>query len=140
MFLFIISSICHAYEYHGKWEKPPEVIICETSGVNKVDVEIAVERWKDFGHNVKKIKSKKKCPETIPENTIVFMPDMGEVPSISHAVTDIFFNRYYLKSAVVYISYQSLENIDVIEHELGHAFGIKHVDEPEDIMYPVIYD
>ncbi len=136
MFLFLISSICFGYEYHAKWHDRPDVIICESSNVNKESFIQAIDYWEQRGYNiVNDIIFKRECNHNRIEDTIVVRSDDGRVKDYQHAVTNIKWSDKNLVFATIYISEGSENNLNVLKHELGHAFGIKHTSDNSDIMY-----
>ena len=139
------------YNKNNKWYKKPDIMICKDAIIKKEDLKIAIDAWEKEGIKVGKIvnEKSKECDDDYEKGYILIMAERDLIAGTSHhAITQ----RWYLgenngKRNVVsaYIEIKSMtvwvrpdDMPALLTHELGHAFGYKHVESNNDIMHPGI--
>lgn len=139
LYFFSLGFSATPYNHYAKWKQPPEVIVCQDSGVNNEMVLSSIEYWKQRGYYTNNTTFLDTCSFKKKKNTIVVYPDYGDVDKdTQYGVTKIQWYDNHIETITIFISEEALNNYNVIKHEFGHAFGIKHVSEKKDIMYPYV--
>ena len=139
MFL-ILSILCSfandQYEHYAKWDKPPNVWVCEESGIERDLIFNALEYWRSLGYEYSNISFTDWCTLSIVDNNIVITSSHQQFDlDKKYAITRISYDNDIIRNAFIFMGEEGANIQDVVTHELGHAFGIMHYDKPGDIMH-----
>ena len=130
----------------GKWDDPPNIIVCDGAGVTQYRLETAVRFWEGLGYqfgDLRILGRFDQCPQDW--GSIVFrLPTQTELTQSlgrSHLATT---KRYALKDApdnlvlaeIYFVSSEMSKKKFIVEHEIGHALGWLHSNKRRHIMYP----
>lgn len=130
----------------GKWEEPPNIIVCSDAGIAQYRLESAIRFWENLGYefgNVKIQSRLERCPQDW-GNIVFRMPTQSELTqslNSSHLATT---KRYALKeephrlvlAEIYFVSEGMSKKSLIVEHEIGHALGWLHSNRKRHIMYP----
>ena len=122
------------------WEKDPVLIICPDSELTKHRVYSAVEWWAIRGYNIGDIhwdKEDKFCSKGRWSEGVIFIRAEGELLPDTYAVTSRLTILDNMVSAVITLPNEQKYRPRLLEHELGHAFGMRHVEKIGHIMHPI---
>jgi hypothetical protein len=136
MFLYTNIAFANQYQFLGKWYLKPTISICQGSHVKIEDVEKAVHYWQDRGFSLGNIVQKDNCTQKYPYGFIQFNDPKDDVDtdrSFGHSQIEQEGKRIH--SVSIQISDEGAKYYEVVVHELGHALGIKHIEDRTDIMY-----
>lgn len=117
----------------GEWKETPIIINCPNSLFSKEDVQVVVELWEDRGHSFLDIVE----TDCIEENVygiimIKSSPEKARPKELGFAHVS-----YSEEGEVLGVTIEVfVPNLLVLEHEMGHALGYRHVDQRGHIMYP----
>ena len=134
------------HEIKGKslvWESPPIIVNCIKSFKAEKRINESVVFWDQNGYvsyigSTKYLKSA--CEQERLEGFILIKRAKKEnLGPLTLAYTEIFAKYGIIDAAVIYISRGNFYYPFLLEHEIGHAFGIMHIEEDGNIMNP-IYD
>ena len=114
----------------------PEIIVCDKSVNFKAVVE-ATKFWKQHGFKISQPVVKENCSRDVLKHKIKFIKDT--VPSSlkdnENGVTDRFFTKNKMYGANIVIKKHLQDQKILIIHELGHALGLVHSDNSDNVMY-----
>jgi hypothetical protein len=141
MFLLSLLSLCFAgdYEYWGHWRDNPTVVLCDTTDIAMEDVKAAVDYWNSKGYDIKNIITWDYCSQKRTNGVIKITPP-GEYINVDQhfgftTLGTTGQNDDIITSSIIELAKDAHEHKEVIIHELGHALGIKHCPQTNDIMY-----
>ena len=119
-------------------EGQPEVILCQSQSLfSKQDVEYALGVWKA---KYKKITVVDKCTYKTEFGKIKIVDgrllDKSQWGYTTYLYADVYRNNRSVRrfSAALIRLDRSVNNIDLLIHEMGHAFGYNHYDSQYDVM------
>ena len=137
MLIFLMSlAIAKQYSFMGHWNETPNIIVCERSGVLVEDVTKAAEYWREKGYKLGSIEKRSSCTTKYPNGFIQFNDPKNDVDTVrSFGHSQLQQHASTITSVSIQISPEGAQYYEVIAHELGHALGIHHVDDINDIMY-----
>ena len=119
------------------WETVPILVDCTHGTLKPTRVEAAVDYWKEYNHNIAFVElnpSSKICSQDqiygfiIIKNAVIDWPVLGETER--HGTVD-----RKISSALITLDAGSANEPRLLEHELGHAFGYRHMDVKGHIMH-----
>ena len=118
------------------WKSDPEIYVCENSNIDKSKILSSLSWWNDYGFDFGNIHFNYSC-DIIDRGIYIFgqkklREDESGLTKIRYYNID---NTLYMESASVFVDDEFIMSDYVIYHEIGHAFGLSHVNEPLDVMY-----
>jgi predicted Zn-dependent protease len=125
----------------GTWKYTPSVIICEGAPTNKKDIDKAIAWWKNRGYRFYETIGEEdplgKCQSEFPEGFIVVKIGTQKMFTNNEDLAQTHFNvddsTKQISWAKIYLRSSPMER--VLEHEIGHALGFLHSDNPGHLMY-----
>ena len=134
-FAFAMSMNIENYSQEMSWDRPPLIVLCDNqSSFTQEQVEFALRAW---NMPQEKIVVRSKCNYRQKRGTIKIIDGLKIDLSTQWGLTSYRFinkkDKKILTSAIVQIDSRS-QNINLLIHELGHAFGFLHYDNEEDVM------
>lgn len=135
---FVIDNMMFV---QGNWKENPVLVICPSSNINELMVESALNYWKEKNLEVAfyhKDEDGKICNRS--ENLYGFILLRGNENKIgknSYGRTIRAMRGTSIQSASIHIHNEYSRLNLLLEHELGHAFGLAHVEEKGHIMNPI---
>ncbi len=127
------QSVFKAYE----WDDPPMVANCYGGDFNELYIQQAVSFWENHGHKVAFIEQNPPdilCEAESMDGWIILKMKQQDGETLAVTKRRVAFGK--IKSSIIYFNPGSYRLENVIEHELGHAFGYKHIDEVGHVMHP----
>ena len=125
----------------GEWDNDPIVVVCPDSKVSPYRVHKAVEWWGIRGYRVAYVhfdKENKVCSLGKWNEGIVFIRAEGELLPNTYAITSRLTILNKMISAEIILPNEHRHKMRLLEHELGHAFGMRHVEATGHIMHPIL--
>jgi hypothetical protein len=134
-FALTMSMNIKNYTQEISWDNPPIVVLCDNqSSFTQEQVEFALSAWNT---PQEKIIVKDECNYRQKRGTIKIIDGLKINLSTQWGLTSYRFvnkkDKKILTSAIVQIDSRS-QNINLLIHELGHAFGFSHYNDEEDVM------
>ena len=124
------------------WNSPPILVNCYGPELTESKMQSAVDFWSEYGDEVAFILQDP--PESVCKHNFVdgFII-LKKVPadSLNNGVLAQTKTKYQflkIRAATIYFEPGTYRIEWLTEHELGHAFGYKHIDELGHIMNPFI--
>ena len=96
-----------------------------------------VSFWENHGHKVAFIEQNPPdilCEAESMDGWIILKMKQQDGETLAVTKRRVAFGK--IKSSIIYFNPGSYRLENVIEHELGHAFGYKHIDEVGHVMHP----
>ncbi len=121
----------------ASWETAPIVVDCTHGALAKIRVQSAIDFWSGYDHHVAFVEmdpSLKICSQDhiygfiIIKNSNFPWPVLGETTRIGNA-------KGQISSALIQLSVGNANEPRLLEHELGHAFGYRHMNIEGHIMH-----
>ena len=123
----------------AEWDEDPILVVCPDSQVSKYKVHKAVEWWAIRGYDIDFIhwdKNNKICSNKWSQGMILLRGE-GELLPNSYAITSRLAILNKMVSAQIIIPNDNRYMPRLLEHELGHAFGMRHVEKVGHMMHPI---
>jgi hypothetical protein len=130
------STVFKAYS----WDYPPILINCYGRGFSKHRAEAGIAYWKELGEDINLYihePSKEFCSIDYIDGFIIIRKERQKPNTLASTSRKTSFGK--IISANIYYNPGNASMRLLTEHELGHALGYSHVDEPYHIMNP-LYD
>jgi len=128
-----------AYDHDNYWKMTPEVIICKSQTVfTASQIKYALDVW---GEQYTKISIKEKCNYDIEYGKIKII-DGKHLKTEKHWGHTVYIyaektiNKKIVReydSALVQLD-RNVTDVNLLIHELGHAFGYRHYNNKQDVM------
>jgi len=124
----------------AEWEKPPVVVVCEDSQITPYRVAKAIEWWGIRGYDIEYYhfdNSGVLCNAGLFTTGIIFIRGEGTIDKGLYAVTTRLAFSGEMRSASILLPNQHKYMSRLLEHELGHALGLTHVEVLGHMMHPI---
>ena len=115
----------------GKWNKPPPVVLCDATHVERENLKLVMNWWEDLGYKFGPLvtdESHRGCSGNV-GGTITII--RSKVPN--KAQTRFLEEGQKLQWAKIFLPNEPTSLM--LAHELGHAMGWTHSDSPGHIMH-----
>jgi hypothetical protein len=123
----------------AEWDEDPILIICPDSDLSRYRANLAVEWWGIRGYEIAYIHRDKDntiCNNTWREGMIMIRGE-GELLPDTLAITSRLAVVNKMIAAQIILPNESRNTPRLLEHELGHAFGMRHAEITGHIMHPI---
>ena len=143
LLLGIAIGTCMIIEYEQStfkaysWEDPPMIANCYGGDFNELYLKDSVEYWEKNGHKVAFIEQNPPdiiCNEDFMDGWIILKKKRQDGLTIAYTKRRVVFGK--IRASTIYFNPGSYRLDYIIEHELGHAFGYRHVESDGHIMHP----
>jgi hypothetical protein len=138
----------------GKWTAIPNVIVCKDSPATLQAIEKAAKWWRARGHwfNIMDLDqhdwAKKICEnvwDSWPSGHIVITELTEDMEKEKHDIGLTYVGKIpetneMRWAKIFFVKGKIAKNPRIIEHELGHALGYRHLPTEGHMMHPVIPD
>ena len=116
----------------GSWQtQVPSIVVCPCSSVTRYRVGNAVDWWGIRGYEVKSVHwddDNTVCSKGKFVDGVIFIRGEGEREKGTYAVTSRIMIINDMRSASIILPNGNVHMPRLLEHEMGHAFGMRHVD------------
>lgn len=126
----------------AEWDEDPILVVCPGSAITENRVNKAIEWWMKRNYNFSYVHwdtNNKVCDKGLFSKGIVFIRDGGDLSDDSYAITTRLAIANKMMSASISIPNKNRYMPRLLEHEMGHAMGMRHVNHLGHIMHS-IYD
>ena len=141
-FSFLLKNqTSHLTGVEDRWEEPPIVVNCYYSLFDEKRIRQSIDYWQEKGFEIAFYESKPIkdiCKNEKLEGMILIkIARYDELENNTLAFTRRNSSYGKIKSATIYIEYGTFNYPNLLEHEIGHALGLKHVNKKGHIMHPI---
>jgi len=122
------------------WDDDPVIVVCPDSQITPYRVNRAIDWWRIRGHNVSYYHYDNDniiCNKGLFVPGIIFVRGTGDLPEENYAITTRLALKEDMIAASILIPNRNKHMSRLLEHELGHAFGMTHVEKPGHMMHPI---
>jgi len=119
------------------WKSDPIILNCYGEDLNIDYIERSTKYWSNLNHDVAFIEqnpSSKICSKRFIDGFIILKKRNNDPSTLAYTERKILLGE--IRAATIYFSPGSFKLENLIEHELGHAFGYTHIEEVGHIMHP----
>ena len=124
----------------GEWDDDPIIIVCPDSELTNYRVHQAVDWWGIRGYDVAYVhhdKDNRICSKGQWSKGVIFIRAQGQLLPHTYAITSRLTILNEMISASIILPNEHKHKPRLLEHELGHAFGMRHVDVIGHMMHPI---
>ena len=124
----------------AQWKEPPVVIVCPDSQVTPYRVNLAIEWWGIRGYDIDYYHFDNEghlCDSGLFTTGMIFIRGKGFIGKDLYAITTRWTLKGEMKSASILLPNVHKHVPRLLEHELGHALGLTHVEKPGHMMHPI---
>lgn len=123
----------------GEWDDDPIIVVCPDSQLTNYRVHKAVEWWGIRGYDVAYVhwdRNNQICKNSWSQGMILIRGEGKLLPN-TYAITSRLTILNKMISAQIVIPNEHKFMPRLVEHELGHAFGMRHVEQVGHMMHPI---
>jgi len=123
----------------GIWDDDPIVIVCPDSRLTNYRVHKAIEWWGIRGYEVAYVhwdRDNQICKNKWSQGMILIRGE-GELLPNTYAITSRLTILNKMVSAQIILPNKHKHMPRLLEHEFGHAFGMRHAEEEGHMMHPI---
>lgn len=141
-------GMCTSYTHYSnsyrpyKWSSSPIIANCYGEDISESKIQSAVDFWQDYGNEVAFILMDPPgsvCNHDFLDGFIIIKKaPRGKLAASTLARTETKISMLRIKAAVIYFKPGTYNLAWLTQHELGHALGYKHVEEPGNVMHPIV--
>ena len=124
----------------AEWSQEPIIVVCPDSSLTPNQVGLAIEWWKNRDFKVSHFhfdQTNTICNKGRFMDGIIFVRSRGKINPEFYATTARFTIGSRLLSADIHLPNRNKDIPRLLEHELGHALGLGHVEELGHMMHPI---
>ena len=124
----------------AEWKDEPVVIVCPDSQLTPYRVNRAIEWWGIRGYETAYYHYDNDnviCSKGLFVPGMIFIRGAGDIPEENYAITTRLAIKNDMISASILIPNRNKYMARLLEHEMGHAFGMTHVEKLGHIMHPI---
>tara|TARA_R100000808_G_C2099229_1_gene116897 strand:- start:247 stop:759 length:513 start_codon:yes stop_codon:yes gene_type:complete len=124
----------------AEWDEEPIVVVCPDSSLTPYRVGLAIEWWQIREYKISHFhfdQTNAICSKSRFMEGIIFIRSGGKIDPEFYATTARFTVGKKLLSADIHLPNDNNMMPRLLEHELGHALGLGHVEELGHMMHPI---
>ena len=121
------------------WTGPPDVRVCENTGVSLLRVRNALKYWERLGYEFGDVYLDRLsyCMNPKDQEIAIVLPSQGVIGD-KMAATRVYSSRLTgeILKAKIFVLPKTVNKERLLEHEIGHALGWSHYNSRGHIMHP----
>ena len=124
----------------AEWPQEPIVVVCPDSSLTPYRVGLAIEWWKDREFKISHFhfdQTNTICSTGRFIEGVIFIRSQGDIEPEFYATTARFTVGSRLLAADIHLPNKNKNMPRLLEHELGHALGLGHVEVLGHMMNPI---